>query len=864
VRFTRVLVASALLTASVTAGAAVALPGATARADTAAGLPITRLDQMVVDSVHGYLFFSQGTTTADSILVTDLNGDEVTTIGGQDGVEGLALSPDGSTLYAALGSDDAVSAISTTSLKQTALHPLPAGDSPSSLAVQSDNLWVGYNAAAGPPAGIGAIDLGASSPSFMPQALPGSWPSAPYLAADPSDGGTLVAGFGNQAESYDVASKPATVLAQPPITADADCGFANMTVVPGGAQLLAECGTDAFTLFSTADLSTVSGSYATGPFAISAAVAPDGMVAVDDSSGAQSGVSVYRQGASSPLRAYDFGNETTVLSGGLGWSADGTRLFVVTRDDVSGTPSLEVLYPQLTSSSLDVQSLTANTNVVGGTNNIHGTLSIGGNPAAAGTQIDITRTQEGTGATAQFTTTTGSSGDFSSSDTLPALGTYAYDISYPGNATTAPATFGDYVVTVSLADLQMTLGWPEMAVAGQSYTITGSVRNAQLPSASLAGLKLDVTRTVAGRAATFTTTANANGDFTFTDAPLTVGDHDYTFSYPGSSAIAPVSQKVTVPVSASKSALTLARVPSAALGHAVALAGNLSLSGASLTGVPAAPGTQVTLTRTVAGGTSTAKFTATTDAKGDFTLTDTPKASGAYTYTASYTGNAAITPARASTSVAIQKPASLSMTTSAGTVGYGSTVKVTIHLGTTQSLRSVTLLAQTVGSRATRTLKTANVNSQGNLTLNVPLANSTTFTAKFAGDRLDLAAATTRTVSVAVKIAASLSGYYTSARLNGVAYRVYHHTATLKVPATVTPDKQGECVELQVQRYYSRSWHAVTTTGCGHLSSKSQDTLSVKLSATGEYRGRVYYIHSASDSANISTYGGWLYYEVVR
>jgi hypothetical protein len=725
-------------------------------------------------------------------------------------------------------------------------------------------LWVSYNAGAGAP-GIGAIDLGTSNPSFTPQALPGTWSSAPYLAADPSDGGTLVAGLGVQAESYDVGGDPATVLA--PMTTSTSCGFdADMSVVPGGAQLLTACGSTGFTLLSTPDLSTTSGSYAavTNSNPVSAAVAADGMVAVGGTGGSQSGVSVYQQGASSPLQTYDFGYETRVVSDGLGWSANGTRLFVVTWPSPDPTPSLEVLYPQLTSSSLDVQSRDTSTNVVGGTNEIDGTLSIGGNPAPAATVIDITRTQEGTGATAQFTTTTGSGGGFSSSDKLPALGTYTYEISYPGSATTAPASFGDDTVTVGLADLQIFLEWPEMAVAGQSYTIIGTVSNPQLPIGSLAGLKLDITRTVAGKTASFTTTTNASGDFTFTDIPLTAGDYDYTFSYGGSSIIASSSADCSVPVSASTSALTLAGPSSVTLGHAVALAGKLSLSGGYLAGVPAAPGTQVIITRTVAGGTSTAKFTATTDAKGDFALTDTPKTGGAYTYTASYAGNAAIRPAKASTSVAIPGPTALTMTTSSGTVGYGGTVKVNIHLGTTASLRLVTLLARTVGSSDTRTVKVADVNPQGNLTVSLPLVNSTTFTVKFAGDRLDMAASATRTVSAGVKIAASLGGYYTSTRLSGVTYRVYHHTATLKVPVTVAPNKHGECVELQAQRYSSRSWHTVTSGSCSHLNSRSQDTLALKLSATGQYRVRVYYSHSASDSTNASTYGDWLYYEVVR
>jgi sugar lactone lactonase YvrE len=64
-------------------------------------LPITSYYQMAVDAAHGHIFISQGSSGEDGILVTDLTG-QVTTITGQDGVFGLTLSPDGSTLYAAL------------------------------------------------------------------------------------------------------------------------------------------------------------------------------------------------------------------------------------------------------------------------------------------------------------------------------------------------------------------------------------------------------------------------------------------------------------------------------------------------------------------------------------------------------------------------------------------------------------------------------------------------------------------------------------------------------------------------------------------------------------------------------------------
>ena len=117
---------------SVSAGLVMAGSNQPASAAAPVSLPISSYYQMVVDAAHGHIFISQGSSSQDGILVTDLSGQVVTTITGQPGVVGIALSPDGSTLYAAVST--AVDAISTSTLTQTASYPVPAGDSPFNVA----------------------------------------------------------------------------------------------------------------------------------------------------------------------------------------------------------------------------------------------------------------------------------------------------------------------------------------------------------------------------------------------------------------------------------------------------------------------------------------------------------------------------------------------------------------------------------------------------------------------------------------------------------------------------------------------------------------------------------------------------------
>ena len=63
--------------------------------------------------------------------MTDLDGQLVGTIANQQGATGVALSADGTIVYAALGDGDAVSAIDTATLTERARLHLPVrGDRP--------------------------------------------------------------------------------------------------------------------------------------------------------------------------------------------------------------------------------------------------------------------------------------------------------------------------------------------------------------------------------------------------------------------------------------------------------------------------------------------------------------------------------------------------------------------------------------------------------------------------------------------------------------------------------------------------------------------------------------------------------------
>jgi YVTN family beta-propeller protein len=439
------------------AGAAAAEPGT---------LPITNFHQFVVDAAHGHLFFTQGYGAIDNftqhnaITVTNLSGQLVTTIGGQDNVQGIALSPDGSTLYAADDGDDAVSAISTSTLQQTAQYPLGTGNAPYGVAVQSGKVWVGYQGTAG--AFIGEIDPTMPPASaFTPQAMSSFFSAAPDLRSDPSDGGTLLASDSYETidwasiGSYNVAAAPPTVY-QSPSTPGSCSGMVSYAVLPGGSDFVAACqGTadasqpppTAAVVYDSKTYAQV-GSYRAGAVPVAVAVAPAGpqVGTVAVGAGQGPGIAVYPPGETqTPVNEYTVpGSQIWLVNDGLEFSADGSALYAVYQDG-GGTPGTTVGFflrvyhdPTVTASAI---TLSGPARVIRGHSlTITGKLALTVGKPSAGSRITITRSRAGNSAATRWTRRTAANGTFSLTDTPPDLGTYTYAAAYDGTATTQAAT----------------------------------------------------------------------------------------------------------------------------------------------------------------------------------------------------------------------------------------------------------------------------------------------------------------------------------------------------------------------------------------------------------------------------------------
>lgn len=440
---------------------AVVLPAATAGVARAATItPLPAAYQVIADTAHGHLFISEGTSpsfepfpTGSTILVTDLSGSPVATLPGPLGVDGMTLSPDGTTLYVA--QDGGVAAFSTATLQQTSFYAI--GFPAYSVAVQSGALWVSYG-----EEGVGSTNfaIGSINPStgsFDATPFPVGWIHfPPLMSADPADhSGILVTSSEGinppTVASFNV-SNPAAVTQVASTQSIQSCPVPNgLAVLAGGAAFV--CDGESY---STADLSPqvfygtddVASAAADGTLAMAAPPSADFPDTTPD-------VFVFPPGATSFASykaAYTLEGPTVIVAA-LALSADSESLYaLIQNNDATGDPA------SFTVAALDARAMTTLTlsGPASGTADCSVTLTgqlttllTGTQAALPGAKVTITRTISGAGNKPAETlnATTAADGTFTVTDALPVNGTYTYTASYAGDSANAPAT--PVVVTIT-------------------------------------------------------------------------------------------------------------------------------------------------------------------------------------------------------------------------------------------------------------------------------------------------------------------------------------------------------------------------------------------------------------------------------
>ncbi|MGW6458957.1 hypothetical protein ACWF94_24065 [Streptomyces sp. NPDC055078] len=351
-RLRRTTVTVALLASigSALVGGAAPAP-AVSPGDSSSPLPIASAVDMVVDSEHRRIFISDAQNSM--ILVTDYAGRALGTIPDLPQVWGLELSEDSDTVYAAVNHESAIVAIDTETFRETARHPTGADTFPQYLTRTGDTLWFGYHLNWKPDigwrAGVGSIDLSDEADPTPRLDLTGhEGPYAPLVEASSETGTLITVSRGKTPTRVGVyRTKGGTLRPQASRTIDAG-PTRDVALSPDGDQIvLASMFPYHHQVLRTSDL-TEEHAYPTGYRPVAVDIAPDGTIAAGVDSRSAPDVYVFRPGAATPTRTYDFGKADTfgdnrLVLPTLAWTPDRRRLFTVTGDGLGNHLTLRIL-----------------------------------------------------------------------------------------------------------------------------------------------------------------------------------------------------------------------------------------------------------------------------------------------------------------------------------------------------------------------------------------------------------------------------------------------------------------------------------------------------------------------------------------
>ena len=427
---------AAVVAGAVVAGLATVLsPSGPALAATPAGtlLPITSTGDIVVDGSHQRIFIAD--PVDDKVIAVGYNGSVLGTVLNLRRVQGLALSPDESTLYAAAVSSDAVVAINTGSITETARYSTGSGTAPKYVATAAGKVWFGYGAdGAG---GLGSFDpaVGESSVALDQDT---SWNSAPMLAAHADQ--LALADTSTTSGSLkilDVAGDNPTTVA----SKDTGIFIKDLTFNPDGSRLFTVRQTSIVDTWQTSDLSEPTFYELGVARSIAVAVAPDGRLAAGTTNQEDTPrVHVFLPDTSTPVREFNLAHTSTsverqddLADGGLVWEPNGTRLFaisfayyekyrlVVLTDPTMSEPKLTVTVP---ATSARAKAITVSGSL---------TASL---PLPAGTGVTVTRIDgESPDGKSLGVKKIDAPGQLTFTDKPAAGGKITYRLSYAGDAT---------------------------------------------------------------------------------------------------------------------------------------------------------------------------------------------------------------------------------------------------------------------------------------------------------------------------------------------------------------------------------------------------------------------------------------------
>ncbi|QOV41950.1 Ig-like domain repeat protein [Streptomyces chromofuscus] len=404
---------------------------------------------MVVDGARGRVYLGDDAT--GQIIAADYNGNRVDSVSGINGVFDLALSDDGSTLYATARVSHEIVALDAATLDIKARYPVATNAGPAYVEFAGGKVWFSYG-------DQWDGDLGSVDPSVDPASgadpvalaqIPaegtgsGMWGQA-LLDTDPLRPGLLAVGetgdsTGTEAV-FDVSSGTPVLTAWHDSSYQLNDGVGDIDLVAGGDQVLIN-GTERHA-YANGTL-TEAGAYPAGQ---RADVGLSGMIA--QISGTK--VAVYRPNATQPVRTYSMGTQAAAA---VAWAPDSSRIFALVPS--AGGYTLK----PLTQPTLNVPTLTVNAPATATrakqltvTGRISATV-----PLPTGIRLSVTRTDlESPAGKALASVAVKADGTYSFTDIPPAGGKVTYKVAYAGDSGHTAVSASDSV-EVSRASTSLTL-----------------------------------------------------------------------------------------------------------------------------------------------------------------------------------------------------------------------------------------------------------------------------------------------------------------------------------------------------------------------------------------------------------------------
>ncbi|MEV4176604.1 hypothetical protein [Nonomuraea sp. NPDC049709] len=582
----------------------------------------------------------------DRIVATDSRGVVTGTITGLAGANGLAVTPDGTRLYAALRLSNEVAEIDTGAFSITRRFDLSAYRCPRRLAWSSGRLYVGYGCQSG-DGGLLRLDTTAAQPEPAP-IIPrlNSWPVA--AAA----GSTLVVSADNETLVYDTSGADVTLRGQLGQPSSILSSRPDITLTPDGSTALAFTSPPStYDAWDTTSLTLVRG-YGTGGAARAMAISQDGtsVLGAEYSNGVSS-VKVFDAATGENTFTYA-DSDVEVFAGAL--TTLGNVAFALAKDTSDRVHLWRLPDVDLPASTLTLTAPYAVDAVAPLT--LTGRLTLADGSAPGEQRVTVARRLEsldGNGPREPVAeVTTAADGTFTLTDALPTAGRFRYEAVWDGTAEHRWTRAYTYVTAAKVRS-SISLNLPSAATVFEPLTLTGRLVLAN--GASPGEQRLTVTRNSPnGTLLTLSTVTAADGAFTFTDTPPLAERHSYQVSWSGNATYELSYTSRSVLVGKAPTSLTLTGPDSSVADRSIELSG--ALTGPNLDWSR----TLIILERTVtnSAGTVTTRVATTrpTAPDGSFTFADTPQTGGDYTYTVRWLGDTTHLPAQADHAVTVHGP----------------------------------------------------------------------------------------------------------------------------------------------------------------------------------------------------------------